>query len=34
MLKTKDFWVGFFVAYLLAAVLPPSKLLGGMKKGG
>jgi hypothetical protein len=33
VLKRKDFWVGFLVAYVLAVFLPPSKLLGGMKGG-
>ena len=35
MLTDKRFWAGFLVAYLLAVVLPPSKLIGGLgKKGG
>jgi hypothetical protein len=34
VLKDKHFWAGFLVAYLVAAVFPPSKLLGGMKKKG
>ncbi|HJP74922.1 MAG TPA: hypothetical protein VJ914_11670 [Pseudonocardiaceae bacterium] len=36
MLKDKRFWVGFLVAYGLAVVFPPTKLLTlgkGMGKG-
>ena len=34
MAKHKPFIVGFLLAYGLAIFLPPSKLMGGMKKGG
>lgn len=34
MTKHKPFILGFLLAYGLAVFLPPSKLLGGMKKGG
>lgn len=34
MLKDKKFWVGFLVAYALAVVLPPQRVLGGMKRKG
>jgi hypothetical protein len=30
---THQFWIGFAAAYLLAVVLPPSKLMG-KKNGG
>jgi hypothetical protein len=33
VLKDKKFWVGFLVAYALAVVLPPSRLLARGKKG-
>lgn len=34
MLKDKRFWVGFLLAYGLAIVLPPSRVLSmGKKKG-
>lgn len=34
MLKDKKFWFGFFAAYALSVVLPPTKLLNmGKKKG-
>lgn len=35
MFGDKKFWIGFALAYLLAVVLPPQKLMGsfGGKKG-
>lgn len=35
MLSDKRFWIGFALAYLLAIVLPPQKLMGSFgKKSG
>ena len=32
MLKSKPFWVGFLLAYALAIVLPPTRLLAAGKR--
>lgn len=34
MLKSKQFWIGFALAYALAIVLPPTKLLSLGRKSG
>lgn len=34
MLTDKRLWVGVALGYLLAVVIPPSKLMGGMGKRG
>ncbi len=33
MLKDKRFWIGFFVGYLLLAVMPQLNVLSKMGKG-
>lgn len=34
MLKDKRFWLGFLLAYALAIVVPPSKILSMGRKSG
>jgi hypothetical protein len=35
MLGSKTFWIGFLVAYAVAVVLPPKRLLSmGKRQGG
>ena len=34
MLKSKEFWIGFIVAYLVASFFPVTKFMGGKKPGG
>lgn len=34
MMKDKRFWIGFLLAYALAIVLPPTKLLSMGRKSG
>ena len=33
MLKDKNFWYGFLIAYVVAIFLPPQKLMGKGKRG-
>lgn len=32
MLKSKQFWVGFLIGYLLVAFVPQANVLGALKK--
>jgi hypothetical protein len=34
MLKNKNFWYGFLIAYVVAIFLPPSKIMGSRGKKG
>lgn len=33
MLKSKAFWVGFLVGYLLVALVPSANVLSALRKG-
>lgn len=34
MLKTKNFWIGFILGYLLVAFVPQANVLSKFKSGG